>query len=87
MKGVKELSKMRNLLRLNLKFERNGVDVNDALELVVHAAGKVPNLKKFGYEITRAGEDIDESFVLKFGVLYKDKELCLCKLRSEKLFN
>jgi hypothetical protein len=82
MKGVKELSKMRNLWRLNLRFERSDVDVNDALDLVVHAAGKVPNLKKFEFEIIPAGQDIDEAFVVKFGVLYKEKELCLCKIRS-----
>jgi hypothetical protein len=86
MKGVKELSKMKNLWRLHMKFERNGVDEKVALTLVVHAAGKVPNLKKFEYEMERSSPGIDEDFVIQFGSLYKNKEICLSKLRSGKLF-
>lgn len=83
MKGVNELSKMQNLQLMHIKFERHGRDENEALALIVHAAGRVPNLKKFDYELTR--QSVTDEFVVKFGLMYKEKKLMLCNLRSGKL--
>lgn len=76
LKGVESLAKMKHLKYLCIKVDKknNGAQAIEEAELLVHAAGRVPNLLKVDFDFNKKGS---WEFVKLYGELFPDKHLLI----------
>ena len=75
--SVDSLATMKQLKYLYIKVDE-GSEINDEAKMLVHIAGRVPNLVKVDFDFNK-GESW--RFVELYGQVYPDKDLLICQLR------
>jgi len=73
MKGVEHLSKMKNLRNMAVHTDYSYDDDNNSIW--AHAAGRIPNLKHFTYNV-----ELSSDFFNQYTKLYPGKKLVLRQL-------
>jgi hypothetical protein len=77
MAGVESLAKMTHLKYLYMNVaEEAGPDVTGAAELLVHSAGRIPNLVKFDFDYMLKSWE----FIKLYGDTYPNKNLTIRQL-------
>jgi hypothetical protein len=75
--SVDSLATMKQLKYMYIKVDE-GPYINDEATMLVHIAGRVPNLVKVDFDFNK-GESW--RFVELYGQVYPDKDLLICQLR------